>query len=97
MKYIIIVYFIFMFVAIGACVLGIIKTENTFKKRIIIIDAIYEYIVWCMNNHVKAEVNYTDMEDYDKTDRRWMDWGYTNILPKEKFELIKPFIKEKKK
>ncbi len=37
------------------------------------------------------------MEGYDKTLWRWWDWGYKNILPKEDYELIKPYIQEKRK
>lgn len=75
----------------------LIKTNNTFKNRIIIIDAIYAYVLWCVKNNADIEVDYTDMETYDETDNRYFDWGYTNILPQEKFELIKPYIKEGKK
>ena len=97
MKYFLIGYLISSILILIACTYSLIKNENTFKKRIIIIDAIYEYRLWCFYNNVNSEVNYTDMEDYDKTDRRWKDWGYTNILPRKKFEIIKPFIKEEKK
>ena len=92
MKYIAAAYCVIAIGIIGVCIFGIIKTKNTYKKRIIIIDAIYKYAVWCIKNHVKAEVNYTDIESYDQTDKRWLDWGYTNILPKEKFEIIEPYI-----
>ena len=37
-------------------------------------------------------VSYDDMESDNKTLLRLWDWGYTRILPPEKFELIKPFI-----
>jgi hypothetical protein len=33
------------------------------------------------------------MEDYDDTLFRLWDWGYKRILPKQYFELIKPYIK----
>lgn len=26
---------------------------------------------------------------------RWWDWGYTRILPKDKFEIIKPYLEVK--
>ena len=91
----------------AACIIALIilmgtifaigKTCNSCTNRIIIINAIYAYHLWCFDNDADEEVDYTDMETYEETDRRWMDWGYTNILPKEKFEIIKPFIKEETK
>ena len=39
-------------------------------------------------------VDYDDMEEFDKTEKRVFDWGCKNILPKEKFELIKPFLED---
>ena len=42
-------------------------------------------------------IDYDLMEDYDETFKRIFDWGYTNILPKEQFELVKPYIKTGKK
>jgi hypothetical protein len=41
---------------------------------------------------VKYEVGYDDMRDYDSTVMRIFDWGYKNILPEDKFEIIKPYI-----
>ena len=75
----------------------IMKNSNTFKTRIIIVNAIYAYTIWCDIHKITPAVDYADMEDYDATDNRITDWGYTNILPKEKFELIAPFIREEKK
>lgn len=40
-------------------------------------------------------VNYDDLEDYDKTLWRLWDWGYTRILPKEKFDVIKPYLERR--
>lgn len=36
------------------------------------------------------------MEAYDKTLWRLWDFGCKNILPKEDFELIKPYIKKRR-
>ena len=43
--------------------------------------------------HGSDLVSVWDIERYEKTLFRFWDWGYTRILPPEKFELIKPFIK----
>lgn len=74
-----------------------IKNENTYRQHAKIDNAILRYQLCCIKKKVKPLVNYSDVERYAVTLRRLWDWGYTNILPKEKFELIKPFIKEEKK
>lgn len=91
-----------MSVLLICCIVGIlwsifmlIKTTNTYKKRIIIINAIAAYMQHCINLRVyDYAVTYDDMEDYDSTDYRIWDWGYTRILPPDKFKIIEPFIKE---
>ena len=70
----------------------IIKNENTFAQQVKIINAIYAYHI----EHGYTDVYYSDMEPYESTMRRLWDWGCTRILPKEKYELIRPYIKEKK-
>ena len=37
-----------------------------------------------------------NIEDYNDTLYRWWDFGCKNILPKEDYEIIKPYIKEKR-
>jgi hypothetical protein len=95
----------FLISLLGVFLLGVIgcfymsiKCDNTYKNHLIIANAIYLY-----NKHLidtgeyteKNIVSYSDMEDYDTTLCRVWDWGYTRILPPEKLELIKPFIKSK--
>lgn len=75
------------------CLFGLRKNDNTYKNRMIIINAVYEYIIFCHKNNIVPSVDYEDMESYDATDRRFWDWGYTKILPEDKYELVKPFIK----
>lgn len=75
----------------------LIKNENTYKNQRLICDAIFAYQIFLINNGIyKFDVDYGDIEDYDKTLCRWWDWGYTKILPNEKFEIIKPHIKTKR-
>ena len=83
------------------CVVGLVfcdcfmrKNLNTCKQQQKILFAISEYRCKCIRYGFEPNVDYDDMEDYDSTLFRFWDWGYTNILPKEKFEIIKPFIKE---
>lgn len=73
-----------------------LKNDATFFARTKITDAIFKYHMHCIvsNNYEGARlVTFEDMESYDDTMRRIWDWGYKRILPPEKFELIKPFIK----
>lgn len=93
--------FEFMFLLLIVCVfmlalliLMAVKSENAYKNRDIIIEAIYKYrIMMITSNRRRDEIDYSDMESYDDTLYRWLDWGYENILPPDKFEIIKPYIK----
>lgn len=73
----------------------LIKNEVTFKHQMRINDAIYNYHMDRIHNrpHSEGEVDWKDMESYDKTLFRFWDWGYKRILPPDKYEIIKPFIK----
>lgn len=76
------------------CVLTfLIKNCFTLKNALIIVYAIGDYRLDCIENDINMEVDFEDMEDYNDTLLRLWDWGYTRILPKDKFEIIKPYIK----
>ena len=73
------------------------KNHNTFKQRHIILGAIYTYcrdVIDKENFEYREVVYFDDMEPYGKTLFRLYDWGCTRILPKDKYEIIKPYIKE---
>lgn len=93
-----IVFIIVIFVLFALYVAyGLIKNDVTYTNRIIISTAIFKYTMSLIEKHIyECEVNYEDMEPYDKTFNRFWDWGYKRILPKEKFEIIEPFIEHKK-
>lgn len=76
-----------------------VKNEVTCRMQIKISTAIYNYKVALIDEDplAKFEVDYDDMEDYSETLIRFWDWGYKRILPRDKFEIIKPFIYHKKK
>ena len=72
------------------------KNMNTFNCQNKIGDAIYRYKLVCIQNQNWDEFHYVefnDAEQYVKTFLRLWDWGYTRILPKDKLEIIKPYIK----
>jgi hypothetical protein len=74
-----------------------VKNEITYLQHSKIDNAILRYQLDCISKQTRPLVDYIDAEKYTCTLYRLWDWGYTRILPKEKFELIKPFIKEEKK
>ena len=84
---------IFLLSMIATCIFLLIKNENTFENHVKIGDAIFRYrIDMIKQNNYNFEVDYNDIEPYDKTLLRLLDFGYTNILPKEKFEIIEKYI-----
>lgn len=70
----------------------IIKNEVTYKHHDKLDKAIYRYKMVCICNRTKYFVDHDDMENYNRTLYRFWDWGYTRIIPKEKFEIIKMYI-----
>jgi hypothetical protein len=82
-------------------VTAMIKNQVTYRNYSIIQKAIFDYRMDGINkayengtimSGVKHEVEYDDMLDYDSAFKRIFDWGYENILPNDKFEIIKPYI-----
>ena len=74
----------------------LIKNENACKNQLIIADAIYDYGVEMITegcSYADLAVDFDDMESYRKTLFRLWDWGYKRILPPDKFEFVKPYIK----
>lgn len=73
--------------------LAVIKNEITYRNRMIIANAIFSYSMAMINAENFAYcVDFSDMEEYETTLWRLWDWGYKNILPKEKYEIIKDYI-----
>lgn len=84
------------FVCLIFCAIAIVKNMNTFNCQEKIGQAIYDYKIACIKECAWDDlhsVEYKDMKDYMKTFWCFWDWGYTRILPKDKFEIIKPYIK----
>lgn len=68
------------------------KLRNASKNQIVILEAIYLYRL----DHIGGpfDVDYSDMKSVEDTYKRFWDWGYKLILPPDKYEIIKPYIKE---
>lgn len=81
--------------------IALAKNEVTYRNRIIILEAIQRYHAHLFKEGLFGQadlmVTHMDMEYYGDTLKRFWDWGYTRILPPEKFELIKPYIEHKEK
>lgn len=69
-----------------------IRGEEVHRCRVTIICAISRYKL--ANPHLfgRYEVDYADMRGYKAIYARFWDWGYTNILPPEKYAIIKPYV-----
>ena len=82
-------------VGLMLCFLMTGKNLKTYSNRRKVISAIGNYHVHLIDNNSlsDSQVEYKDIESYYKTLFRIWDWGCTRILPKEKFEIIKPFMK----
>lgn len=96
--YLSIIFLIGLFIM---CILALIllwildlKNENTCKNCMIILHAICEYNLDCIERGCDELMEYDVAKDYDTIMWRLFDWGYENILPKEAMEKIRPFIKE---
>ena len=85
----------FLIVLIVIYVYLMIKNIFTLRNSNIIIEAIRKYQIdmIMLGEYNVYAVDYDDMEPYIKTLLRYYDFGYTNILPVEKYEIIKPYIK----
>ncbi len=96
----IIMFILTMMVLLGFTMLFLAKHEVTIDCRLIIISAIGAYLRDQIDNDNFDAVNlvdFDDMESYNDTLIRFWDWGYARILPKDKYELIKPYIEEGKR
>ena len=76
-----------------AYVASMVRICNSSKRYKAVMKAILEYQKDCCRNCEESYVSLSDMQSFLKTFIRIWDWGYTDILPREKFELIKPYIK----
>ena len=91
---------IFFAIAISGILFGllmILRADVVYRNEMVIINAIYRRAVhdldegsWELN---ESTVLYDSMRN-----RYWClwDWGHKHILPKDKYERIKPFIKRRK-
>lgn len=90
------VWFVILLITLIFCLYLMVRLPVVSQYHDVIIEAIYQYRIHCIEEHKISEldnVKHSDMEDISKTLFRFWDWDYTRILPKDKFEMIKPYIK----
>lgn len=75
------------------CLFMLIRVEVTGANQMKILDAIYDYSIDKIHKAEDPLVDFDDMESFDSTYYRLWDFGCKRILPKEKYELIKEYIK----
>lgn len=92
-------YIIYAIIAVSilCVVFGLIlllKNDNTYNQQIKVLCAIQK---WGNNtgNTSKAIEYMHSMEQYEVTLFRLWDWGCTRIVPKDVYEVIKPYIGQK--
>lgn len=88
--------YIFFFIVLFS-MLFMIRLYVVNQRHTDIINAIYMYQIHQIKLYGKIlykDVDYSDMESFDKTLFRIRDWGYENILPEDKLNIIRPFIKK---
>ena len=96
-----IVFYILLFLLITLSILALIRNTVCHENRARIISAIFRYRNDMIDKHDYREningpvyeVDYSDMEDYAETYKRIFDWGCKNILPPEKYAIIKDHIR----
>jgi hypothetical protein len=73
---------------------SLVKLSNAAENRRKIMYAIDAYVTEFNDAHEGLRLLFA-MKDFCVIWIRFWDWGYTRILPKEDFELIKPYLEEK--
>ena len=72
-----------------------IKTLITYKNMMIISDSIYRYNLSMIEDERYEElISYDDIKSLDKALFNIFDWGYKDLLPKDTYMLVEPFIKK---
>ena len=86
---------LWVFAGLSFCFLGILilRTEVVFRQQMKILIAVYRYSCFCLDSDITPQVELDDVEDFNTTFNRFWDWGYKRILTKEKYEIIKEYIK----
>ena len=85
---------VFTILLVIFAILALAKSENAYQNQLKILNAIRDYGSECIWSDKPILVDFDEMEPLERTLFRFWDWGYTRILPVEKFEIVKPYIKK---
>lgn len=84
--------FINVFILIVMVIL-FFKNNNTYKNHIILLNAITEHNRAAMlEDQCDKRISYECIESYYKTLFNLFDWGYKNLVPRDVYKRIEPFI-----
>lgn len=84
--------FISIFILIAMVIL-LLKNNNTYKNHIILLNAIAEHNSAAMlEDQYDKRISYECIESYYKTLFNLFDWGYKNLVPRDVYKRIEPFI-----
>lgn len=86
--------FINVFILIVMVILQF-KNNNTYKNHIILLNAIAEHnCAVILEDRCDKCISYECIESYHKTLFNLFDWGYKNLVPRDVYKRIEPFIDE---
>lgn len=69
------------------------KNSNTYKNHIILLNAIAEHNRAAILEDQRDKcISYECIESYYKTLFNLFDWGYKNLVPRDVYKRIEPFI-----
>ena len=84
---------VLMIELLAFCFVMLAKNKNTYKNITLLHNAISKWGMDNINVSVEEFKEMLDsMESYESTLFRLTDWGYTKILPADKYEKIKDYI-----
>lgn len=88
------VILILLFILVVCLMVLMVRNEIVYRNRDLVRKSIFAYHKDRIEQglYFDFEVDYSDMEEYEKTLFRLWDWGYKRILPKGKYEIIKEYI-----
>lgn len=84
--------FISIFILIAMVIL-LFKNNNTYKNHIILLNAIAEHnYAAILEDRCDKCISYECIESYYKALFNLFDWGYKNLVPRDVYKRIDPFI-----
>lgn len=77
------------------CLVVLLKNLITYKNLTIILDAIHCYNINMIDlGNLDRIISYDVIKSYIEVLLNPFDWGYKNLVPKDVFALIEPFIEK---